>query len=291
MVFKELIMNEYQVGNQLTLLKLVNNSSKISKMFYDNLDESFIQFHFCISGYFTLNYNKGAYKLKLNKGKFLTLYNPQKKLIIDAAVEKESKIISILIPIIEFHELFSSTSTNIPFIENKSLNQKHYSENIISDSILIVLNQVLKNESDILTRSLLYKAKIYELFSLMFKKNKEIDLDQCPFLKNDENLKKIARAKDIIIKDVKKPPSLSELSKSIDLSLKNLKKGFKEIYGKPVFKYLFDFKMEKAKQLLSKGNLNVNEVSYELGYSSSSHFIAAFKKKYGITPRTYINNN
>ena len=66
-------MNEYQVGNQLTLLKLVNNSSKISKMFYDNLDESFIQFHFCISGSFTLNYNKGAYKLKLNKGKFLTL--------------------------------------------------------------------------------------------------------------------------------------------------------------------------------------------------------------------------
>ena len=95
----------------------------------------------------------------------------------------------------------------------------------------------------------------------------------------------------IILKDIKNPPSLIELSKTINLSLKNLKKGFKEIYGKPVFKYLFDFKMERAKQLLSNGNLNVNEVSYDLGYSSSSHFIAAFKKKYGITPRTYINNN
>ena len=132
------------------------------------------------------------------------------------------------------------------------------------------------------TRSLLYKAKIYELFSLIFKK-KEIDLDQCPFLNNDENLKKIAKAKDVILKDIKNPPSLIELSKTIDLSLKNLKKGFKEIYGKPVYKYLFDFKMERAKQLLSNGNLNVNEVSYDLGYSSSSHFIAAFKK-IGITP-------
>ena len=137
----------------------------------------------------------------------------------------------------------------------------------------------------------MYKAKIYELFSLIFKKTKEINLDQCPFLNNDENLKKIARAKDIILKDIKNPPSLIELSKMINLSLKNLKKGFKEIYGKPVFKYLFDFKMERAKQLLSNGNLNVNEVSYDLGYSSSSHFIAAFKKKYGITPRTYTNNN
>ena len=285
------MMNEFQVGNQLTLIKIIGKDNGKKNIFYDKLDASFIQFHFCISGSITFNYNKGAYNLKLDEGKFLTLYNPEKHLTIDASVAKNSKVISVLIPIIEFHKLFSSSSTDIPFFENKSLNQKHYSENLISNSILIVLNQIIKNDMDNSTRSLLYKAKIYELFSLIFKKTKEIDLDQCPFLNNDENLKKIAKAKDVILKDIKNPPSLIELSKTIDLSLKNLKKGFKEIYGKPVYKYLFDFKMERAKQLLSNGNFNVNEVSYDLGYSSSSHFIAAFKKKYGITPRTYINNN
>ena len=284
-------MNEFQVGNQLTLIKIIGKDNGKNNIFYDKLDASYIQFHFCISGSITFNYNKGAYNLKLDEGKFLTLYNPEKHLTIDASVAKNSKVISVLIPIVEFHKLFSSSSSDIPFFENKSLNQKHYSENLISNSILIVLNQIIKNDMDNSTRSLLYKAKIYELFSLIFKKTKEIDLDQCPFLKNDENLKKIAKAKDVILKDIKNPPSLIELSKTIDLSLKNLKKGFKEIYGKPVYKYLFDFKMERAKQLLSNGNLNVNEVSYDLGYISSSHFIAAFKKKYGITPRTYINNN
>lgn len=284
-------MNEFQVGNQLTLIKIIGKDNGKKNIFYDKLDASYIQFHFCISGSITFNYNKGAYNLKLDEGKFLTLYNPEKHLTIDASVAKNSKVISVLIPIVEFHKLFSSSSSDIPFFENKSLNQKHYSENLISNSILIVLNQIIKNDMDNSTRSLLYKAKIYELFSLIFKKTKEIDLDQCPFLKNDENLKKIAKAKDVILKDIKNPPSLIELSKTIDLSLKNLKKGFKEIYGKPVYKYLFDFKMERAKQLLSNGNLNVNEVSYDLGYSSSSHFIAAFKKKYGITPRTYTNNN
>lgn len=285
------MMNEFQVDNQLTLLKIIGKDNGKKNIFYDKLDASFIQFHFCISGSITFNYNKGAYNLKLDEGKFLTLYNPEKHLTIDASVAKNSKVISVLIPIVEFHKLFSSSSSDIPFFENKSLNQKHYSENLISNSILIVLNQIIKNDMDNSTRSLLYKAKIYELFSLIFKKTKEIDLDQCPFLNNDENLKKIAKAKDVILKDIKNPPSLIELSKTIDLSLKNLKKGFKEIYGKPVYKYLFDFKMERAKQLLSNGNLNVNEVSYDLGYSSSSHFIAAFKKKYGITPRTYTNNN
>ena len=284
-------MNEFQVDNQLTLIKIIGKDNGKNNIFYDKLDASYIQFHFCISGSITFNYNKGAYNLKLDEGKFLTLYNPEKHLTIDASAAKNSKVISVLIPIVEFHKLFSSSSSDIPFFENKSLNQKHYSENLISNSILIVLNQIIKNDMDNSTRSLLYKAKIYELFSLIFKKTKEIDLDQCPFLNNDENLKKIAKAKDVILKDIKNPPSLIELSKTIDLSLKNLKKGFKEIYGKPVYKYLFDFKMERAKQLLSNGNLNVNEVSYDLGYSSSSHFIAAFKKKYGITPRTYINNN
>ena len=284
-------MNEFQVGNQLTLIKIIGKDNGKNNIFYDKLDASYIQFHFCISGSITFNYNKGAYNLKLDEGKFLTLYNPEKHLTIDASAAKNSKVISVLIPIVEFHKLFSSSSSDIPFFENKSLNQKHYSESLISNSILIVLNQIIKNDMDNSTRSLLYKAKIYELFSLIFKKTKEIDLDQCPFLKNDENLKKIAKAKDVILKDIKNPPSLIELSKTIDLSLKNLKKGFKEIYGKPVYKYLFDFKMERAKQLLSNGNLNVNEVSYDLGYSSSSHFIAAFKKKYGITPRTYTNNN
>lgn len=285
------MMNEFQVGSQLTLIKIIGKDNGKKNIFYDKLDASYIQFHFCISGSITFNYNKGAYNLKLDEGKFLTLYNPEKHLTIDASAAKNSKVISVLIPIVEFHKLFSSSSSDIPFFENKSLNQKHYSENLISNSILIVLNQIIKNDMDNSTRSLLYKAKIYELFSLIFKKTKEIDLDQCPFLKNDENLKKIAKAKDVILKDIKNPPSLIELSKTIDLSLKNLKKGFKEIYGKPVYKYLFDFKMERAKQLLSNGNLNVNEVSYDLGYSSSSHFIAAFKKKYGITPRTYTNNN
>ena len=285
------MMNEFQVDNQLTLIKIIGKDNGKKNIFYDKLDASYIQFHFCISGSITFNYNKGAYNLKLDEGKFLTLYNPEKHLTIDASVAKNSKVISVLIPIVEFHKLFSSSSSDIPFFENKSLNQKHYSENLISNSILIVLNQIIKNDMDNSTRSLLYRAKIYELFSLIFKKTKEIDLDQCPFLNNDENLKKIAKAKDVILKDIKNPPSLIELSKTIDLSLKNLKKGFKEIYGKPVYKYLFDFKMERAKQLLSNGNLNVNEVSYDLGYSSSSHFIAAFKKKYGITPRTYTNNN
>ncbi len=84
------------------------------------------------------------------------------------------------------------------------------------------------------------------------------------------------------------PPTLQELSEEIGLSLNKLKEGFKQIYGDSVFSFLFDYKMEVARQLLESGAHNVNEVGLKVGYSTASHFIAAFKKKFGTTPKKYL---
>ena len=46
--------------------------------------------------------------------------------------------------------------------------------------------------------------------------------------------------------------------------------------------------MEEARRMLSSKSYNVNEVGLKVGYSTSSHFIAAFKKKYGTTPKKYL---
>lgn len=97
-------------------------------------------------------------------------------------------------------------------------------------------------------------------------------------------------AKDIMITRMAEPPTLQELSEEIGLSLKKLKEGFKEIYGDSVFSFLFDYKMEYARKLLESGEHNVNEVGLKVGYSTASHFISAFKKKYGTTPKKYIQS-
>ena len=96
--------------------------------------------------------------------------------------------------------------------------------------------------------------------------------------------------KNLFISNMTNPPSLIELSNDINLSLKKLKEGFKKIYGKPVYQYLLEYKMELAKKLLSENSYNVNEVSIKLGYSTSSHFITAFKNKYGLTPKNFKKN-
>lgn len=84
------------------------------------------------------------------------------------------------------------------------------------------------------------------------------------------------------------PPSLQELANEVGLNLKKLKEVFKQIYGDTVYGFLLNYKMEKAKKLLESNQYNVNEVGLKIGYSTSSHFIAAFKKKFGITPKKYV---
>ena len=42
--------------------------------------------------------------------------------------------------------------------------------------------------------------------------------------------------------------------------------------------------------MLDSGKYNVNEVGLKVGYSTASHFIAAFKKKFGITPKNIYSH-
>jgi methylphosphotriester-DNA--protein-cysteine methyltransferase len=54
--------------------------------------------------------------------------------------------------------------------------------------------------------------------------------------------------------------------------------------GYTIEEYFNKKKIEWAKKLLSYYNLNITEVTYQLGYESSDYFIEQFKMRTGITP-------
>jgi methylphosphotriester-DNA--protein-cysteine methyltransferase len=91
---------------------------------------------------------------------------------------------------------------------------------------------------------------------------------------DEDNVLKIKKAKEIIIANMAEPPG-TRTTKGIEF--KEAKMGFKQIYGDTVYGFLFDYKMDFARKLLDSGSYNVNEV-LKIGYSTGSHFIAAFKR-------------
>ena len=284
--------NFIEIKESLTLAEKffcirINNQSGKERLFNKDLDATYIQFHFCLRGEVEFVFNNGNYRLKISENRYLILYNPKQALPLNINLKANSILITALISIERFHSLFSQDGHKIDFLSGENSTQKYYKEDDISNSMLFALNQMLLYRTSSITKDLYLKSKIYEIFSLIFD-NKNIDIDQCPFLMNDDHLKKIRLAKEIIINRYMDPPTLIDLSKEINLSLRKLKEGFKETYGTTVFKYLFDHKMELALKLLKDGENNVNEVSFKLGYSNASHFIYAFKNRFGITPRAYM---
>ena len=268
----------------------IRNDLDLPKTVQYPVDQEFIQFHFCSKGQMNFSFNQGNYNFPLSDGNSMLLFNPQKTLPIDLEMAPQTWLVSILISVTRFHSLFSSEADHISFLSPENSSKKYYDTLPFTSSIAVVLSQVLQAKVHDSMKELYFKGKVYELLSLYFNKSEDPSLEQCPFLVDEENVQKIRRAKDIILERMTDPPSLENLSVEIGLSLKKLKEGFKQLYGDTVYSYLLDHKMEEARRMLDSQKFNVNEVGLKLGYSTASHFIAAFKKKYGTTPKKYIGS-
>ena len=85
-----------------------------------------------------------------------------------------------------------------------------------------------------------------------------------------------------------KPISLKTLSDHFGLSSAYLGKVFKESIGVSFSRYLNQYRIEKAKKLLSSGNMRTKDVAEAVGYADSSYFYTTFKKFTGTSPSDYV---
>lgn len=269
------------------IIRLKNETSQKAS-FSHHVDSTFLQFHYCLKGSVQLGFNEGSYKLDLKEQNSYLLYNPSRDLPMDLNINAHTWSVSVLISINKFHSLFSPDAQHVSFLSPENKDKKYYVDGKISPSMAVALHQLMNYNLNDTIKQLYFKGKSYELLSLYFNREEDANLEACPFLADEENMRKIKRAKEIVIDRMTDLPSLPELALEIGLSLKKLKEGFKEVYGDTVYGFALDHKMDYARQLLDSGQHNVNEVGLKVGYSTGSHFISAFKKKYGTTPKKYI---
>ena len=276
-----------KIEEDFILIRFQNDENE-SMMVKRAVNQGLIQFHFGIKGKAKFVFNQGSYALELKEEHSLLLYNPQKELPLNLELAPFTWVISVIISIKKFHALFSTEANYIPFLSTENQDKKYYNDGKISPSMSIVLSQIFNFNLNPSIKNLYYRGKGYELLSLYFNRTEDPNAEQCPFLIDEENVMKIRQAKEIILSNIAEPPGLQQLADKVGLNLKKLKMGFKQIYGDTVYGFLFDYKMDYARKLLDSGSYNVNEVGLKIGYSTGSHFIAAFKKKFATTPKKYL---
>ncbi len=79
------------------------------------------------------------------------------------------------------------------------------------------------------------------------------------------------------------------LSQQINIEYNQLSAIFSEVENQTIEKYFIAQKIEKAKEMLTYGELTLSEIAYQLNYSSVAHLSAQFKKVTDLTPSAYKN--
>lgn len=250
-----------------------------------------IQIYLALQGEALLSYHGGAYTMPVKEGSSLLLYNPSQDLPVNMTIQPEAKIAALFITVERLHRLFVQGSEEIAFLKPENAEQKFYGQHSLSPALQVCLSQIFRTELSGPARTLFLRAKTLESLALFFQREEDADLEQCPFLKDEKNVERIRQARQYIMEHASQPPTLAALAREVGLNEYRLKEGFKNIYGKTVFQFLQDYRLEWARQMLDEGQTKVNDAAYLIGYSNPSHFIAAFRKKFGLTPKKYLMNH
>lgn len=80
---------------------------------------------------------------------------------------------------------------------------------------------------------------------------------------------------------------LEEFAKLSGRSLASFKRDFVSIFNTTPGRWLIQKKVGYAKHLLEMTDKNINEISFDAGFESPSHFIRSFKRYYRLTPLKY----
>jgi LacI family transcriptional regulator len=99
----------------------------------------------------------------------------------------------------------------------------------------------------------------------------------------------IATSLKYIHQNIDKNLQVDDVVKQVPLSRRALEKRFLDITGYPIYKYIFNLRIEKLSQKLLETDLTVFEIALEMGLTDSKNIARQFKQIKGCTPIEYRN--
>ena len=136
-----------------------------------------------------------------------------------------------------------------------------------------------------------FKVKVMELLVYLESVDFEsADADRPYFYKSQ--VEKIHAIHDLITRDLQKDYTQEELSKRFEIGLTPMKQCFKSIYGQPIYRYLKEYRLDRAAELLlTERKRKVTEIAALCGYENPGKFGQLFRERFGTSPLEYRKSN
>jgi len=98
--------------------------------------------------------------------------------------------------------------------------------------------------------------------------------------------KLVDRAKLVLSSDLGRRWTLAAIAADVGVSPVYLTQVFQQVEGLPLYRYQLQLRLARALDLLGD-RVDLTRLALDLGFSSHSHFSAAFKRAYGQTPSEF----
>lgn len=122
----------------------------------------------------------------------------------------------------------------------------------------------------------------------IFKDNPQNDISE--IFSNERDSTFVKRLNKLIEENMNNPFfSVSEITKSLNISRSVLHVKCKNLLNTSVIDYIRELRMKHARDLLIKGR-NISETAYAVGFSDPGYFTKVFKKQFNITPSEFVKN-
>ena len=284
-------VKKIHVDEGIDVYQLASKSSLKSSF---EVDKHAIVFIYSPEGECGLEWPDHRKSTVLQPVRILVYSYPLKETSIKLTLNSNSTVYILSISIGRLHSFFGNSFGHDPD-EIQSFVGSFRVKNIFSDkavtpSVSVLFHQFFNHMLKGPMVGLFYQGKIMEFLSIYMQQpmvDEKVSLE-CSFVNDHLEMEKIKEARNLIVEDLSSPPNLRELAKLVGTNEFKLKVGFKSMFGNTVYGYLSDYRMEKARHLLEMRTHSVKEISNIIGYSNPSHFIATYKKRFGITPKKHL---
>jgi len=99
----------------------------------------------------------------------------------------------------------------------------------------------------------------------------------------------VDRVKVLLASDLSRRWMLADIAGEIGGSPVYLTQAFQQVEGLPLYRYHLRLRLARALDLIGERD-DLSDLAYELGFSSHSHFSAAFRQHYGVTPSQFAKD-
>lgn len=140
-------------------------------------------------------------------------------------------------------------------------------------------------------------VRIHNIFRIRQNNQQKFAMQMDPALldidEESNDSKFLNRAMQVLEKEYKDPNfDVNAFSEAMNMSKTLLNQKLQNIVGQSTGKFIGDYRLKKARDLILinklRKNMNISEIAFEIGFSDPKYFSRCFQKKYGMLPSALI---